>query len=456
MRQLLSILLVFVLLMLSAPAFAGNANSFFVGNDAAMTAGSIAAVVRDAESIWYNPAGLGGNELTRLDLSGNVFMWRLQNIRSGMQVELPSGTYDQDIQGNEFLAVPAAMTFARRASDTISYGFGVYVPQYQDVTFNNSFDSNETIPGIAEPVTYTQGFNQDTSEMEYDLGGGFGWKVSPTVRIGGSLFFLYDRSRFYLTQFEDIQSADGSRNTSIFFVDSVRELIKTIGVRATAGVQWDFAPQWRLGVVAYSPTFQIYSWGETSVAAGGSGIDAQGRVISQAVRTTSNIHRLSGDMVDPFHALISLAYVRPDLWVGIAADFYLPLHNAGLLVDKKFCWNVMAGSKFKLSEKFNMGVGFFTDNSDNGGIAHAGEAQVNYYGLTVGGEFRTPVSRGEEGTSPIVFSSTLAARYALGVGSVGGEVFNPLTDGNLSNARVRSVDVLFNELSLYIGTSLFF
>jgi len=42
----------------SSPVAAGNLDTYFIGNTSAMMAGAITAATRDAEALWYNPAGL--------------------------------------------------------------------------------------------------------------------------------------------------------------------------------------------------------------------------------------------------------------------------------------------------------------------------------------------------------------------------------------------------------------
>jgi hypothetical protein len=152
-----------------------------------------------------------------------------------------------------------------------------------------------------------------------------------------------------------------------------------------------------------------------------------------------------------------LGYKRPKFWLGITGDIYTQLRTPDLLINKSLNWNIAMGGKVFLSPKFAFGGGFFTDNSDAKDPTQFAEAKVNYYGLTLGGDFRTPIARENSPEAlPIIFGTTVAFRYAVGLGNVGGEVFDPTTDINIANARIVPVDVTFHELSLYLGTSLFF
>lgn len=438
-------------------SYAGNSNSFFMGDDAALTAGAIAAHTRDSEAIWYNPAGLGGNKLTRLDLSGTVFMLRLQKAKNAMAVELPSGTQSDDLTGNEYLAVPSALTFARKATEKLSYGFGIYIPQYSDYSFNNTISSkNEDFSsiGIKVPVNYEQGFNLDTLAVQYHLGGAVGYEVNESFRVGAALFALYSKTRYDQSQFENLESADPSVDLDLFSVESERAIVSSIGVRATGGLQFDITKEWKAGFVVFSPAFQVYSWGNYSLDTGSVWLNDAGVLSSLAYRVSSKISEVEGKMIEPLHFQASAAWERPDFWIGAAADIYLPLRTPSLFIDKKTNWNVCIGSKFRLSEKIWGGAGFFTDNSDQKTPNEFGDDDVNYYGLTFGSEFKTPIKRYDDtNIPPIVFSTVLAGRYALGIGHIGGSKYYPL---GTKEPELTLEHVYFQEFSLYVGTALYF
>ena len=454
MKKIAFVLLALIIIASPELATAGNQNSFFLGDDAALAAGAIGAITRDSEAIWYNPAGLGGNDRTRLSVSGTTFMLRMQTVDNGVQTTLPSGVYKQNLSGNEYLAVPSALTFATDINSDISIGFGVYMPQYSDFSFNNSLNKTENFTSLPGTVNFSQGFDLDTLATEYDIGGAFGWQLAENFRVGAGLFVVYERTRFNQNLFEDIESADGSGAVTQFYVSNDRILVSTLGTRATLGAQFDPVEDWHIGLTLFSPTFQIYSWGQYSSDHAISGVDASGLPVTTAGRTASTISEWEGDMVEPFHSQISIAWEQPDLWIGLSGDIYLPLKNSGLFIDKKLTWNIAAGSKFKISEKFYGGAGFFTDNSDDKAPSSFGNSQVNYYGITFGTEFRTPIHR--ESEKPIIFSTVLSGRYALGIGHVGAMICDPDKGQNITNATSTPISVIFNELSLYVGTALYF
>jgi hypothetical protein len=79
---------------------------------------------------------------------------------------------------------------------------------------------------------------------------------------------------------------------------------------------------------------------------------------------------------------------------------------------------------------------------------------VDFYGMTTGFEFRKELAvKAGDSVRPLVFSTTLAARAALGFGTVGGFVFN-IEDRQGLVIVPREVEFL--EMSLHVGSALFF
>lgn len=67
-------------LALGPLARAGNQRSAFPGGEAPMSAGALVASMRGGDAIWYNPAGLGGQKRSKIDLSATSFTYRLQRV----------------------------------------------------------------------------------------------------------------------------------------------------------------------------------------------------------------------------------------------------------------------------------------------------------------------------------------------------------------------------------------
>jgi hypothetical protein len=57
-------------------AWAGNLDTFMLGNDAAMKGAAVTATARGSTAIWYNPAGVSGEKFQSVDVSFSAYAIR--------------------------------------------------------------------------------------------------------------------------------------------------------------------------------------------------------------------------------------------------------------------------------------------------------------------------------------------------------------------------------------------
>lgn len=105
------------MLAFAREASAGNSDSFYYSDEAAMTAGSVVAKTRDAGAIWYNPAGLGGIQRGQIDLSATTFAIRIRKVPRALSTTVPQGgTNHVDLDSADFFSAPHALTLIRNVS----------------------------------------------------------------------------------------------------------------------------------------------------------------------------------------------------------------------------------------------------------------------------------------------------------------------------------------------------
>jgi hypothetical protein len=100
--------------LLPRSAAAGNTDSFYYSDDAAMTAGAVVATTRDAGAIWYNPAGLGGIRRGQVDLSGTTFAVRFRSVPSALRTFIPGANRTADLKASDFFSAPHTLTIIRK------------------------------------------------------------------------------------------------------------------------------------------------------------------------------------------------------------------------------------------------------------------------------------------------------------------------------------------------------
>ena len=170
---------------------AGNLNSYSMGNEAALTAGAVTATTHDAAAVWYNPAGLGAALRAQLDISASAFVFRHRRIPSALAAEVPHvGTVRADIVSSELVTVPASLVFARSITEGVNAAFGVFVPE-QDYFSHTAVLQRETSGG----THYEEQVAISDEVGRLHAGGGVGWQVHPTLRVGTSLFAVWQTTK---------------------------------------------------------------------------------------------------------------------------------------------------------------------------------------------------------------------------------------------------------------------
>jgi hypothetical protein len=155
---------------------------------------------------------------------------------------------------------------------------------------------------------------------------------------------------------------------------------------------------------------------------------------------------------------IALGLARK-LWTGhiaIEGELSPGLKNESWGIDRRATWNVRLGTRFDLDETFSIGGGVFTDRAQTRKPTGITTTEIDSYGAAIGLEFGTPYEvEGTDGEAhTLLFSTTLGARYAIGLGRVGGVVI----DGSSVLVAPEPVirDAEFHELDVSLASSVNF
>jgi hypothetical protein len=443
-------------------ARAGNTDSFYYSDDAALTAGSVVANTRDAGAIWYNPAGLGGNARGEVDFNGTALALRIRHVPRALSTRV-SG--DPNVESNalnstDFFSAPHALTFIRNISAKLSVGFGLYVTEFElrnaesQTSFNGTAPSTAGAPPSTVAGTYRQRVDTQLQGTSYHAGPAIGYAISPQLRVGAALFGTYAKAAGFSQYFIDFNDNGKPPTTVASLLAQDRELLTYIGVRAQAGVQYDVKPDWHLGLLVRSPEFLITSSDDGAglevVGLAGPGITAK---VSTALTNPQTPFK-AFNIVTPMRVIASVAHdFAPKTWLAAEVDFQTGVSTTGL--EQDFTVNGRVGGRYALTEKLGLGAGLFTDRSTRSSIPlNLGGDRVDYYGLTGGVELLTPLSlRGKAAADALVLSTTLALRYAIGLGSARATDIDFVGSGN---TPPRVVAVTYHEIVPYIGSGVLF
>jgi hypothetical protein len=423
----------FVLALLAAPstAFAGNDEGVLFGSEAALVAGAVTATTSEGSALWYNPAGIARVSNNRLDVSGSVFMLRAHHVGAFL-VAPGEGSAPATI--SEIVSIPAAATYVRRLGARVHFAAGVFVPSHSDYTLRATY---ETRAGSQWVNTETV-LSDDTH-----AGAGIGFEVTPTLRLGVSLFGVY-RSSSGSSQLLGGTLSTGMSDT--FAMTSSLHAYRSVSFEAGLGVQWSPLPSLHVGVSVRSPGLQVYEGADvTEVVATGTS--------AGVARFTPNLTSegsFGADIVTPVKVRAGVAWVGERASVSIDADV-APGLTPDLADPRAFNWNVRVGGRYRLREQFAIGYGFFTDRSPYRDASVVGERRLDFYGGTVGVEFGNSLSVVDGPAPRLSFATTIGLRYAYGSGEVDGMQVNAANAITLTPAAVT-----VHEVGVNLGSTLRF
>lgn len=439
-------------------ARAGNDDTYFMGTTPSLMAGAAVARSGEASGTWYNPAGLAAVEQQQLDLVMTAGSLQLRRIEAGLQARYDQVERSVVLDGSQLNVVSPSSVYVRRLGG-FTLGVGLFVT------------GDEAIRTSGETTWEGGGERQildaeiDATRVRYHGGIATGVRLSPQVRLGVGLFAVYEaiESNF---DFGIGWAQPGLTRT--IQLDSHDDAGR-YGTQASVGLQVDVASHVSLGLLLRSPTLLL---GETGTARALSTLAATGAMVPEPLHElTFNPdarERASVGIVEPARAVLGVQADLHGLQVAVEGEYAHPLRSlavrSGLdpagathLVDRAALINLRLGALLRLTDALHLGAGFFTDFSPGSARPGLSEFATDYYGATLGLRHDTALSlASSERKGGLVFRTSIAVRYAVGVGSTGQLIADlrdpvaPVID------RSRTVDVTFHEFHLHLGSGLRF
>lgn len=444
-------------LFLLVGAHAGNARGNLFGAEAALSGGALVATTRAAEATWYNPAGLGGSDRTRLNVNLSAFVLRIRQSDSIIQTTIGDTELSTPADATQLVSVPSSISMVRRLSARTTLGLGVYVTGAE--RFNLLASGQDPIDEPWSDGVYTRSLQVLSETQQFHVGLSVGSAVSDRLRLGGSLMAVYDRFVVASSFLADLAGTEAGDRRRATLETANNESGNAIGLRGVAALQWEFAQDLHLGLVIRTPVLGIYRWGKVSTSLFATIDPAPADQPPTAFDySDGRTDKLEAVQVDPMRISLSFGVTRPRFVLGIEGEVAFGVVEDATGYARRVHGNVALGGRFQVRDRVWLGAGLFTDMSpvDDVRIMHAG---LDYYGLTFGPEFRNPVrARGRD--DGVVFSTGVGVRYALGIGPFGALAFNgnaAMDEVNPGTQFTSSPEqVMFHEASLLIGSSVAF
>ena len=407
------------------------------------------ATTRDAGSSWYNPAGLGANRRNRLDLSTSAFILRRRKIEDGLITRLPGGVDIQsELSETELTIAAPALSYLREIMPGLTVGLGFFVSEQLGIKLRSETEE-QVIAG-----TVTDQVGVDIEIERYHIGPSIGYEITPSFRIGMSIFGVYERQTFDVFFGLDVQFPNIGIQSSASVLatgDSTRLALETI-----LGAQWQPTPKLHIGLSLRSPLLLLkeYYQGDSLTLTGTIAPEDDPSLNFESIATRDSA---SPGLISPTIVTLGVAYELPRGWVSIEGDFNHPIENEEAEVDIDWAYNFRAGFRLPLNTQWTVGLGAYTNLSSAPPAQESFSSHIDYVGTSGGVTYASPVKLANtEEASDLVFATTLALNYAIGFGEFTQLISDFRFEQEEDPSVPENVDVLFHEFSVMIGSGLRF
>jgi len=372
----------------AGPPMLPNYERIPVGEQEALEAGAFIARTGDANSNWYNPAGLARVERTGANLSASAYEATTIEVAS---IRLESSNLRLSPLGAFFgLAIGEPLT----SSTNVRYGFFIARPvAWQSGTLD------ESIP--MDPQT-TFGATSDATLTRMEPGIAIGIRANDHLRLGASLgvsVTTVSMSQDLSLRYAGTDSSSTTRR-QLTINGSAWHLVPRLGM------QWDAGEHWQLGATASAPGLQMLGSSSASLDAGNYSSEDRYREITFRDEEADFEYGL------PFSAGLGIAwiYARGSIegtvrYYGASDDFdFLSTDVAARQVDAvgasppvistsavapiidswRGVTNFAVGGNYGISEALRIHAGIHTDSSPVDDPARSMFRKVNLVGGTAG------------------------------------------------------------------------
>jgi hypothetical protein len=426
-------------------------DGFALSDDAALMGGAVIASGRDAASGWYNPALLGSNRRNHIDVSATVYGLRRTRASAGAVELVGNERRSLEAVDQQLVVVPTAFAVATALRRNVTLGFGFYT--------SRSYEPDLRVEGrgvnAAGQYSYLHQSRLIGVSRRHHAGPMIGWSPVRGFQVGLSVHGIYDKhermSRVFAnaSAFEGVESTTWARNE-----DSE---LRSFGGQAVLGVRGELGRWLQAGAVLRTPAMavhQVVSGSQSLVVAS---VDALGETDNRADLRTDPAPPRPRSLA-PWTVATGLSVGNERWRLGLDAEAMAALRDPFGELHQKPAWNLRLGGRVRVSKRWTLGAGAFTDRSVVP-AADIGETDVDLWGASFGVQFLSPVRLARsESARNLAFRTTVAARYAGGVGRLG-QLQLRYPDSGASDFAASAEGLTratVHFANLYVGTGLVF
>lgn len=433
------------LLLACAAGAAGaqNADGVLLGSEAAVTGGAVLATTRDAAGAFYNPAGLGALEGTSVQVSASAYEASTVRLPGFVTTTLPWAQLEETVRTSTVYMIPSVAAFGVRLRGGIGVAAGAWVPTHREAAFTSDVQSSGpwTPGGLVTRADYRQTLSFTQRLQRTHFGAAAGLALHPRLRAGLAAFLAYDRAEEFLSLVASIATdspVPEERGGTLTFAASGAPV--QLAARLSAGLQWDVGPSLTLALGARTPSLPLARRGSFSTASTGAVLFPGIEPILYSAVSSAAPTRLE----EPWR-LAAGASTLVRRW-SLRAEADWQASGGG----RRGVWNGRLGA-LRDGGDLRVGAGVFTDRARE--RPSPGELVADFYGVAAGVDYRPPLVRAARGDGGWDVRTSIAVRYALGVGEVTGIALDPFGLGAAPPAaratRLHAVSVSVGGLARF-------
>jgi hypothetical protein len=431
----------------SEPAQAGNFDTFYLGNEAAMQAGAATASARRGSAIWYNPAGLARLDHSSIDANATAL-----SLSLGDDVDVDSslpGSEGTRLKSTALAIVPASLSYVRQLSFA-GAGVALFVPNQQTQVLRTRLRA----PNATSDRPYELSVDGHSVTQEYYAGPALGFALGPHVDLGFALLANY---RTEVTHLAVLLALDGAAGSATALQRSTDDE-QSLGLQPVAGLQLHLPRGWQAGLVVRAPSVRLYRQAQNVNMA---------LSIAQTTETELELEDdftdqtgFSSTLLTPLRVHLGLARELGDGQISAEASYRLPLRNRGEELNQRGVFNARLGGQLALNETLALGGGVFSDRSaDRLSEEDSDGRDIDYYGASIGVQLDTQYGivtrKGQtlQQPRPLIFRTTLVLSYLLGLGQLQRLELGQDADGGFSLTFLNR-HVVDHQIVLNFGATL--
>lgn len=370
-----------------------NPGRIHIGDIGSLEAGAMIARTNDGAATFYNPAGL--IRAIRPSVSGNASLYEFNKVTIGTGDDAEDATnfniVPVYIGSNGFLGKDSG------GSPKAAWGFSISTPLAW-----KSIASDEIESGIAGDDLLYNRYNSSSEIKSVVPSLAVAYAMSDNFSIGAAAHLIYT------TEYQAGSEYYRDDSTGEFYNYSITQDSENLQGQLALGVSWQPIESVNIGVMAKSPSLNIYD--NTSLSANylTSSWDEFGNLVTESGYATNS--NLDYRFKKPAEVGLGVAFVQPTFGIEADASYRMKVssynqYNGTLIfnhayedstgffdtaeealptgnMEEKDVVNCRVGGYAALSDTFKWHAGFFTDRSS---LKDSGNYQkVNLYGVTTG------------------------------------------------------------------------